>query len=76
MAAIGLVACAFVFKPELLRSEQHVLRMTMASIIGDSEMEPAARERLSHAVLDAVDRRISKAAVYDSGDRDDAEGDQ
>ena len=30
VAAIALVACSFAFRPELLRSEQHVLKMTMA----------------------------------------------
>jgi hypothetical protein len=53
VAAVALVACAFAFRPELLRSEQHVLRMTMASIIGDRDMPPDARERVSHAVLEA-----------------------
>ena len=38
VAAIALVVCAFALKPELLRSEQHVFRMTMASIIGDREI--------------------------------------
>ncbi len=51
--AVVLVACAFAFKPELLRSEQHVLRMTMASIIGDRDMPPDTRERVSRAVLEA-----------------------
>ena len=53
VAAVALVACAFAFRPELLRSEQHVLRMTMASIIGDRDMPPDAPERVSHAVLEA-----------------------
>jgi hypothetical protein len=53
LAAVALVASAFAFRPELLRSEQHVLRMTMASIIGDRDMPPDARERVSHAVLEA-----------------------
>jgi len=53
VAAVALVACAFAFRPELLRSEQHVLRMTMASIIGDRDMPPDTRERVSRAVLEA-----------------------
>ena len=76
LGAFGLLGYAALFKNELLRSERHVLLMEISGVIGDSEMDPAARERVSHAVLDAVDRRIPKAAVYDAGDRDDAEGDQ
>jgi hypothetical protein len=67
VAAIALVTCAFAFKPELLRSEQHVLRMTMASIIGDRDMPPDARERVSHAVLEAGGPLRPKSPHQDAG---------
>jgi len=66
VAAVALVACAFAFRPELLRSEQHVLRMTMASIIGDRDMPPDARERVSHAVLEAGGPLRPKSSVQDA----------
>jgi hypothetical protein len=37
-----------------------MLSMTMAQMIGDKEMDPSLRDRLSHAVLDAEDRPRSK----------------
>jgi hypothetical protein len=58
--AFALVAYAVRSKPELLRSEQHVLRMTMAHMIGDRDMDAATRERLSHAAFDPDDRPRSK----------------
>jgi hypothetical protein len=67
LAAITLVACAFAFKPELLRSEQHVLRMTMANVIGDRDMPPDARERVSHAVLEAGGPLRPKSMDQDAG---------
>lgn len=73
MAAIGLVACAFVFKPELLRSEQHVSRMTMAGIIGDRDMPPDARERVSRAVLAAEGPLRPKSSDRDA-ERPDTHG--
>ena len=68
--AIALVACAFAFRPELLRSEQHVLKMTMASIIGDREMPPDARERVSHAVLEAGGPLRLKPSDHPTGSRE------
>jgi hypothetical protein len=61
-SAITLVGYAVRCRPELLRSEQHVLRMTMAHMIGDRDMDAATRERLSHAISDPDDRPGPKGA--------------
>lgn len=45
--------------------------MTISSIIGDNEMDPMARERVSHAVLDVVERRTSKGTMHASDGRHD-----
>ena len=76
LGAFGLLGYAVLFKNELLRSERHVLLMEISGIIGDSEMDPAAREQVSRAVLEAVERRLPKAAVSDFGQRDDAAKDR
>ena len=76
VGASGLLGYAARYKNELLRSERHVLLMEISGIIGDSEMDPAARERVSRALLEAAETRLRKAAVRDSGEHDDAEGDQ
>jgi hypothetical protein len=60
VSAVALVAYAIILKPETLRSEQHVLSMRMAQIIGDKDTDPAVRERLTHMVIDAEDRPRSK----------------
>ncbi|MGD0430619.1 MAG: hypothetical protein ABSA58_05955 [Acetobacteraceae bacterium] len=60
VSAVALVAYAIILKPETLRSEQHVLSMRMAQIIGDKDTDPAVRERLTHMVIDADDRPRSK----------------
>jgi Na+(H+)/acetate symporter ActP len=62
LSAIAFVAFAITFRPETLRSEQHVLSMRMAQMIGDKDMDPALRERLSHLVVDADDRPRAKSA--------------
>ena len=64
VSAIALVAYAALAKPELLRSERHVLSMRMAHILGDKDMDPTTRDRISHAVIDPGDRVTPK-----SGDR-------
>lgn len=61
VSAVALVAFAAIARPEMLRSEHHVLSMRMAQMIGDKEMDPAVRERLSHLVIDAEDRPRSKS---------------
>jgi hypothetical protein len=61
VSAVALVAYAIIFRPEMLRSEQHVLSMRMAQMIGDKDMDPALRERLGHLVIDAEDRPRSKS---------------
>jgi hypothetical protein len=66
VSAIVLVGYAGGFKPELLRSERHVLSMTMATILGDKDMDAGTRERVSHAVFDPDDRLTPKA-----GDREE-----
>jgi hypothetical protein len=61
-SAIALIGFAAVVRPEMLRSEHHVLSMRMAQMIGDKEMDPAVRERLSHLVVDAEDRPRPKSS--------------
>jgi hypothetical protein len=70
-SAIGLVGYAVCFKPELLRSERHILSMTMAQIIGDKDMDPATRERISHVVFDPADRLQSKGGDRPGDSRTD-----
>jgi hypothetical protein len=60
VSAIALVTYAACFKPELLRSERHVLSMTMAHILGDKGMDAGTREHLSHVVFDPGDRLTPK----------------
>lgn len=60
VSAIALVAYAIRFRPEMLRSERHVLSMRVAQMMGDKDMDPATRERLSHMVIDAEDRPRQK----------------
>ncbi len=52
VSAIGVAVYSVRFRPDLLRSEHHVLRMTVANIIGDKEMDPATRDNLSRTVLE------------------------
>ena len=47
VSAVSLVAYAITSRPETLRSEQHVMSMRMAQMIGDKDTDPAIRERLS-----------------------------
>jgi hypothetical protein len=54
------VAYAITSRPETLRSEQHVLSMRIAQMIGDKDTDPAVRERLSHLVIDVEDRPRTK----------------
>jgi hypothetical protein len=70
-SAISLVGYAVCFKPELLRSEQHILSMTMAQIIGDKDMDPGTRSRLSHVVFDPGDRLRTKAGDRLENERSD-----
>jgi hypothetical protein len=56
VSAVSLVAFAIISRPEMLRSEHHVLSMRMAQMIGDKDMDPALRERLGQMVIDADDR--------------------
>jgi hypothetical protein len=78
VSAISMVGYAIRFKPELLRSEEHVQKMTVANIIGDKEMDPAMREHLSRSFLDRGDRLRAKIARGERGvaphpDKDDAD---
>jgi len=43
--------------------------MTMAQMIGDKDMDPAVRDRLSHAVLDDEDRPRPKSGKPSMGRR-------
>ena len=74
VAAVVLAGCAFALRPELLRSEPHVLRMTMASVIGDRDMPPDTGERVSHAVLEAAGPLRLKSADRGSGKQEDRSG--
>ena len=60
IGAIGLVAWAFALRPEMLRSEHHVLSMRVAQMMGDKDMDPAVRERLGHLIVDPEDRPRSR----------------
>jgi hypothetical protein len=60
--ALSLMACAAIVRPEMLRSERHVERMSIARIIGDKEMDPAVRDRLSDTVFDDADQPRPKHA--------------
>jgi hypothetical protein len=66
VSAIALVGYAAGFKPELLRSERHVLSMRIAHILGDKDMDAGTRERISHIVFDPGERLTPK-----SGDREE-----
>ena len=76
LGGFGLLGYAVLFKNELLRSERHVLLMEISGIIGDSETDPAARERVGLAVLNVVERRLPKSAVHDQREHDDEENDR
>ena len=52
ITAIGSYIYAIFRKPELLRSEQHVERMTIANMIYDKDMDPAVRDQLGRTLLD------------------------
>jgi hypothetical protein len=65
LSAIGIAVYAIRFNPDLLRSEHHVLRMTVANIIGDKEMDPATRDHLSRTVLDVGDHLGPKSVTRD-----------
>ncbi len=60
ISAIALVAYAVCSRPDLLRSEKHVLSMTMAHILGDKDMDVGTRERISHVMFDPGDRLTAK----------------
>ena len=70
-SAITLVGYTVCFKPELLRSERHILSMTMAQIIGDKDMDPGTGERISHVVFDPGDRLQSKSGDRNGGGQSD-----
>ena len=76
LSSFGLLGYAVLAKNELLRSEQHVLLMAVSNVIGDRDMDPATRERVSRAVLEAADKRLPKSAVHDPSDHDDKEQDR
>jgi hypothetical protein len=79
LSAILLFGYALLWRPDLLRSERHVLMMQISGTIGDRDMDPAARERLSYAVLEIDDRRRPKSASgeadgHDLAQREDDNG--
>jgi hypothetical protein len=49
---VAVLAIAFIFKPELLRSERHEQVMRIIDIVGDSEMGDKDRSALISIVLD------------------------
>jgi hypothetical protein len=65
LAALGVLTYTVCVRPDLLRSESHVLMMTITNIIGDKEMDPAQRERVSHALLDVMGQRRPKGSTAD-----------
>jgi hypothetical protein len=56
-ATLGFLAYTIRVKPDLLRSEAHVLMMAITTFIGDSDLSADHRERISHALLDLVGQR-------------------
>jgi hypothetical protein len=63
IAALGAMAAlgyALLVRPELLRSERHSLLTRFFDVIGDSEMDATARERISLAILGATEGRGTK----------------
>jgi hypothetical protein len=66
VAALGAVASfgyTLLAKPELLRSESHLLLTRIFDAVGDSDMDTKARERLTRAMLDASGERLSRREV-------------
>jgi hypothetical protein len=70
VAALGAMAAfaySLVLKPELLRSERHSLLTRFFDVLGDSDMDAVARERVGHAILDAAEPRVPKRLARDDG---------
>jgi hypothetical protein len=65
VAAIGILMYTVCVRPDLLRSESHVLMMTVTNIMGDKEMDPEQRERVSRALLDVLGHRRPKGSSFD-----------
>lgn len=60
ISAVSAFGYALLVKPELLRSESHALLTRYFDVLGDSEMDPTARERVSSAILVVAEDRMSK----------------
>ncbi len=60
-SAIVLVAYATLAKPELLRSERHVLSMRIAHIIGDKDMDPVTQDLINQAIVGPADALTPKS---------------
>ena len=74
LAGVGVLAAlsamlafgyALLVKPALLRSERHALLTRYFEVLGDSDMNATARERVSHAILDVVEPLVPKRLVKD-----------
>jgi hypothetical protein len=76
LSAIVLILYAVRSRPDLLRSEQHVLRMTMAHMIGDRDMDAATRERLGLMIVDPEDRPGPKNAQNGRDAQDENNNDE
>lgn len=65
IAALGILIYTVCVRPDLLRSESHVLMMTITNIMGDEAMNPEQRARMGHALLDALGQRRPKGSNTD-----------
>jgi hypothetical protein len=66
VVALGILIYAVCVRPDLLRSESHVLMMTITNIIGDKEMAPEQRQRVNHALSDVLGQRRPKGGGADN----------
>ncbi len=52
---------ALLRKPELLRSERHALLVRYFEALGNKDMDPKTRERVSNAILAAAEQLVPKS---------------
>ena len=54
VAALGLLIYTVCFRPDLLRSESHVLMMTLTNVMGDKTLHREQRARASDVLIDVL----------------------
>lgn len=62
LSAVLMGVYAIVFREGLLRSERHSLVQRYIEALGDSDMDPAARNALGRTILDFTDEKTPKKA--------------